>query len=547
VVARVVSAAMSIGTIYLIGRMGETIGGGRAGLFAAAACALNAALVYYGQVTNLDGPYLFWSTLSLWGWMRLIAERQPRYIRWAALSAAAAIATKDQAYAIFLLSVPLALLMWFIVDRWPRQNARRLMTTLLLWTGIAVLALLAIDGAITNPIGFAARIAFLTGPASKDYAQYQGDWSGRLRLLQDMWMYVPRYYPFVAVLLGAFGAVVHAIRPRGERSLLVAGLLPLLAMVSFTVAFNFVALRTEPRFLLPQSIFLAVYIGIAVDRLISSSYSAVRYAAAGVVLVVSVIAFYQCAGISAAFLNDPRYDAEHWLDVNVRPGDTIETYGLNAYLPRFPRDAVVARLDRKPLAARNPLPQVTELDQPLGAVTTRRPRFLVVSAFWVRSYLRRDVAVPGDGLAIQKVKQFSASDSDAHNYFTALFDGQLPYRVAHKSVYAAGFWPSVSGYESLAQTVFIFERVPEKTGLAADGPKLSNSRAVERNEPSLGTQLPRSTRMRRNVLRQKRLRLSVVGRIIGPNSRDRRCMRDIAFRANQLQPSHLDLPFPRLA
>ena len=82
VVARLVSVAMSVGTIFLAGKMAETIGGRRAGLCAAAACTLNATLTYYGQVTNLDGPYLFWSALSLWGWMRTVAEHEPRHVRW---------------------------------------------------------------------------------------------------------------------------------------------------------------------------------------------------------------------------------------------------------------------------------------------------------------------------------------------------------------------------------------------------------------------------------------------------------------------------------
>jgi 4-amino-4-deoxy-L-arabinose transferase-like glycosyltransferase len=109
--------------------MAETIGGRRAGLYAAAACTLNATLTYYGQVTNLDGPYLFWSALSLWGWMRAIAEREPRHLRWAALSAAAAVATKDQAYAVFLISVPLALLLWLAVDRQASRQSRCLRST----------------------------------------------------------------------------------------------------------------------------------------------------------------------------------------------------------------------------------------------------------------------------------------------------------------------------------------------------------------------------------------------------------------------------------
>ena len=469
VVARLVSAAMSVGTIYLIGKMTETIAGRRAGLFAAGACALNAAMTYYGQVTNLDGPYLFWSALSLWGWMRAIGECEPRHMRWAALCAAAAIATKDQAYAVFLLSVPLALLMWFALDRWPRQNARSVITTLLISTCIAALALLAIDGAFVNPAGFADRIAFLTSQASKDYAQYQDDWEGRLRLLKDMWAYFPRYYPLAVAWLGAFGVLIHIARPCDERSAFVAGLLPLFAIISFTVAFNFVALRTEPRFLLPQSVFIAVYVGVAADRLAFAALPLIRYAARGLILAVATIAFYQCAGIDAAFIGDPRYDAERWLDANVRPGDTIETYGLNVYLPRFPKGAIVTRLDRKPLTARNPLPHVTELDQPYQSIAARCPRLLVVSAFWVRDYLMWNIAVPSDGRAIQKVQQSSFNETGALNYFRALFEGILPYRLARKSAYAVNFWPPVEGYESLAQTVFISQRVPVRAALAGCG------------------------------------------------------------------------------
>ena len=469
VVARLLSAAMSVGTIYLIGKMAEMIGGRRAGLFAAGACALNAALVYYGQVTNLDGPYLFWSALSLWGWMRAIGECEPRHMRWAALCAAAAIATKDQAYAVFLLSVPLALAMWFALDRWPRQNARRVLTALLISAGIAALALLAIDGALVNPAGFADRIAFLASQASKDYAQYQDDWEGRMRLLKDMWAYVPRYYPLAVAWLGAFGVLIHVARPRDERALFVAGLLPLFAIISFTVAFNFVALRTEPRFLLPQSAFIAVYVGVAVDRLAFVAHPLIKYTTRGLILVVTAIAFYQCAGIDAAFIGDPRYDAERWLDANTRPGDTIETYGLNVYLPRFPKGTIVTRLDRKPLTARNPLPHVTELDQPYQSIAARCPRLLVVSAFWVRDYLMRNVTAPSDGRVIQKVQQSSFNETGARNYFRALFEGRLPYRLARKSAYASGFWPSVDGYESLAQTVFIFERVPAQAASARCG------------------------------------------------------------------------------
>ena len=246
--------------------------------------------------------------------------------------------------------------------------------------------------------------------------------------------------------------------------------MPLLAIISFTVAFNFAALRTETRFLLPQSVFLAVYIGIAAEKLFFAPQFWVKAGGRGLVLAIAAFSFYQCAGIVAAFLAAPRYDAEHWLNTNVRKGDTVEIYSLNVYLPRFPEGAVVTRVGQKPLKARNPLPNVTEIVQPYEAIATRQPRFIVVSAFWVRDYLETNTATPVRGRAIQKVRQAEHGNAAACAYFRALFDGRLPYRLAHKSVYSSGFWPPLNAYESLAQTTFLFERMPGEPRHKRQGP-----------------------------------------------------------------------------
>lgn len=459
IVARLVSIAMSVATIAMIGQMTALIAGRRAGLAAAAACVLNATFTYYGQVTNLDGPYLFWASLALWSWMRLVVERDLGRIRWAMLATAAAIATKDQAYALFVLSLPVFLTLWFALDSWARSNARSLAPRLALWAAFALLALLAVDGAIINPSGFAKRLAFLTGPASRDYVQYQADLRGRLALLQDMARYFPRSYPTAAGVLGLLGIALHLQKQRRNMPALIAGVLPLLAIVSFTLAFNLLALRSENRFLLPQSLFLACYIGIAADGLAYAARSWIRYPARVGILILAVAAFFDCAAVDAAFAGDSRYDAERWMEAATRPGDRIEAYGLNAFLPRFPVTANVTRLDHKPLKLRNPLPGVTEIDQPFHDVAIRNPRFLVVNGFWLEGYLTPGAATPLDGRITPPVQAALALDTENRNYFTALFHGDLPYRLAHVARYQRGIWPSLAGYESLAQTIFIFERV----------------------------------------------------------------------------------------
>src|SRR5689334_2698036 len=170
VTARLVSLVMSLGIIWAVGEMARLVAGGalgdsrtaplknRAGLFAAGAAALNFGLTYYGQVGNLDVPCLFWSLLALLWSMRAVAEQQPRRFWAAALFAAAAVATKDQAYALFLLSLPLFVASWFVLDPWSRDHKREIVSRLLPAAAVALLLLLLVDGAITNWSGFVRRI-----------------------------------------------------------------------------------------------------------------------------------------------------------------------------------------------------------------------------------------------------------------------------------------------------------------------------------------------------------------------------------------------------
>src|SRR5689334_21128730 len=107
----------------------------------------------------------------LWA-MRAVDDQQHKRDWAAALFAAASVGTKDQAYAMFLLSLPLFLLAWFILDRWLRLHAGKIVRSLLPAMAVALILLLLGDGAVTNWSGFAKRVAFLAGPASGDYAEY---------------------------------------------------------------------------------------------------------------------------------------------------------------------------------------------------------------------------------------------------------------------------------------------------------------------------------------------------------------------------------------
>ena len=94
------------------------------------------------------------------------------------------MATKDQAYALFLLSLPLFLLLWFAVDRLAaRKCARDRPRPCCRQSLVALLLVLLVDGAHhQSSRALLKRIAFLTGPASGDYAEYLPGPAGWLAL-----------------------------------------------------------------------------------------------------------------------------------------------------------------------------------------------------------------------------------------------------------------------------------------------------------------------------------------------------------------------------
>jgi len=453
VTARLVNLALSLGIIWCVGEMARLVAGRRAGLFAAAACALNFGLTYYGQVSNLDVPYLFWSSLSLLAFMRAAVEQQPRRLWSALLFAAAAIATKDQAYGLFLLSLPVFLLLWLAAM--PRAQSRAILRSLLPAAALSLFLLLLVDGAITNPGGFAQRLHFLTGPAAGDYAAYPRSWDGLSALLSDMAAWFGEGYGLPATLLALLGLGLQAKRG-ADRALWIAGLLPAFAILSFILCFNVIALRTDARFLLPQAVLACVYIGIAAAGLVASSNRWMQLAASTAIAAVALLALHHCLAVSAAMLQDPRYDAEAWMRTHVRPGDVIETYGQNAYLPRFPQGASVVRIGMKTPKARNPLHGVTELQQPFD--NPRASRFVVVNDWWLRHYTEPQSELGGHR-SPSRAQSALYADAPARAYFQALKDGRLAYRLAHVASPATGIWPQVHIHESLNETILIFERV----------------------------------------------------------------------------------------
>jgi hypothetical protein len=459
-IARAVTVAMSLAILWNLSKMGERlVGTARAGTWVAAACAVNAVFTYYSQTTNLDVPYLFWGVLAMRWLVDAIATRRLPLLRRVLVAASLAVSTKDQAYALFLLGVPLALGAWAIADEWARRHARAILRELALGTVIAVAVLLVVDGALVNPTGFGDRVRMLLGTNSQDHTFYAKTWSGRIAILIEGAQSFGRYYPWAFAPLVTYGLFVAVTRSQGPRR--AAAWVPFFFALSFTLAFDVAAGRTEPRFVLPQSLVWGFYAGLGCDAL-HERFGLRRRAAFWVpAAALFGAAAFGCAAVDAAMFLDPRYDAEAWMRANVRTGTTIELYGNDVHLPRLPPGARMWRVEMTPLAGRNPLPGVAEIQAPYSAVEARKPELIVASGFWMDNYVipPANVLVPGHVLTGRQ--QELVRDTDTRDYFRALQAGQLGYRLAHRSAFDSRFWPRVEIHESLAEDIWIFERTPD--------------------------------------------------------------------------------------
>lgn len=460
--ARAVSLLMSLGIVLAMGNLARAVFGPRARPWAMAIAGVEVAGTYYAHTSNLDIPALFWASYALLALVTAIKADEPRKLRRVAVLVACAIATKDQAYAVFLFSMPCVLVLWALERRRRAPGTLPELVRETLWlVGIGIALVLLLDGALFNPTGFAARVRFLTGPASQDFAQYSKDWPGRLAAFWDAVTFLPNHYPVALAPLFALGVVLAVARTRGRDR--IAALVPLFAILSFTLAFNCVARRVEERFMLPQMQLLAVYGGCAVAGLLELAPVARQRALTWMVRAGAVACILSglrlSAVVIATMLGDARYDAEAFMRENVRQGDVIEVYGGNVYLPRFPASAVVQRVGSGPTTSRNPMPDIVEKQDHLGAVGARNPRWIVVSTGYAWRFLR-EAKGEETGHMLPESQRMSLADADATNHMRALFAGAAGYEVAHISHYAGHppVLPPHPLHASLACDVWIFRR-----------------------------------------------------------------------------------------
>jgi 4-amino-4-deoxy-L-arabinose transferase-like glycosyltransferase len=292
---RWLSVALALGTVWLIYRTGREIYGRRGAVFAGLAVALMPTLVYFAKTANVDGPFLFWIAASFLFYVRLLDRHRPRdYVLFTAC-AFVAVATKDQAYGLYVLSplVILPSLRRHLGAGWVKTVLdRRVIATV---ATAAVVFLLAFN-IPWNYKGFSRHVGLLTGSQSEDAQAYPNSPSGHLQnlaqALRDLELCVGAPV-FAAALLGIGWSFYQGDRRERSRlgALLVLGL-------SYYLTFLSVVLFSRDRYVLPLGLILALFAG---------------HLRTGAAVAALAYGFLLALSVDLRMVNDSRYDAERWL------------------------------------------------------------------------------------------------------------------------------------------------------------------------------------------------------------------------------------------
>jgi hypothetical protein len=410
-VANTVSLLMAFGIVVSVFAITRTLFSSRAALWSAALAAFLPPMAYYAKTSNLDIPYLFWTLLAVWQYLR--CHRRQNLGDYATLGvlAALAVATKDQAYGFFL-PIPL-LLAWTLACHAgngivsPQGFVRALVRPPMLVAGVAA----TLTFALANNLVFGGWDGFLR---HLDFARTffhehllaadpeRLGYRAQFRLAGDSLLLLLQMFGYASLALCVGGAAL-AWRQRHWLSLSL-----LLMSVTYYATVPALAGVSVSRYLLGPALLLTPFGGAFVDYLVSHRRVVARTALATAFLCIT----WQIAlslHLNMTLLLDSRYRMEQWVRANIPRGSAIESQVQLRYLPAISDQYTINVVGNSyDVITYDVIPsQLTP-----GALATRNPAYILVML---------GLGVTGDPAQV--------THPTARDYFDALLCERLGYLV----------------------------------------------------------------------------------------------------------------------
>lgn len=412
-IAQAVSLAMALGIVVTLYRIGRELFSPQAGLWSALIACLLPPMAFYAKTANLDVPYLFWTVLAVWYYVRILQEQRLKHYLAFGVCVALGVATKDQAYGFFVIT-PILLAYGFAKSRAPSgvisvQGVGRAFLAKPLWLG-GLAAIIAF--ALANNLlfggwdGFRRHLSFATSfyqenLISSDPARH--GFMAQLQRLVESGQLLGEMLGYGTLALCIAGVAYAAVHKRW-----LALSLPLL-ILGYYISVLAVAGVTYSRHMLGPALLLVPFGGAFIAYLTTVPHPAARRT--GWVIVVICLGYqgFLSAHLNWTLWHDSRYQMESWLQEHIAPGSTIETQVQHRYLPRI-SDRYHVTLVGNTL---DPIKyDVRTADLTPEALARRDPSYILVM---------KGLGVTGDPETMHQ--------AELRSYFSDLLGGKLGYRV----------------------------------------------------------------------------------------------------------------------
>jgi dolichyl-phosphate-mannose-protein mannosyltransferase len=327
-IARGVTLLMAAGLVVVAYFTAKRLWNRTAGLLAALFVMLMYPMNYYGIMSNVDVPSLFWASLVLWvsipvmrgGWTMRSAIGM-------GIFAALSIATKDQSYAVVLL-LPLALIPFHLRAASAKGQADFWRVWKAPLAGLIVSAVVYgfMSGMLISPTGFRNHLKFIStadvqGVPSFWYFRYDASWSGYMGVLRESFQQIVDTQGWILFLTGCAGIVLCMLRDRSRLIFLVT--IPILIIgVILPVR------HTAIRFLLPVGYVLALYAAYLLASAWHSQKRGLQVFALLVLVSGSGLQLWRAWDLLQVMNDDTRTRAAAWLARLARPGTKVEFFEL---------------------------------------------------------------------------------------------------------------------------------------------------------------------------------------------------------------------------
>ena len=325
---------MSGGLLFIIYLCGREIFDNKSSLLTVAIASLSINYIYYSKTLNLDIPYLFWLMLSMLFYLRILKDHNLKDYLLFSLMAAVTVATKDQAYAFYLLT-PLFIVWQHYRNLKQQQPEISFIQSLgdrkiKLSLAVGIGAFLLLHNVIFNLEGFFNHVNLIVGGNAKIKPRYEENIWGQLKMLKKTMTHL-RFsmgWPFYTICLVGFFRYLPKIK---QNFLLYCLWIP---VVSYYLFFIALVLYNDVRYLMSIAIVLAFFGGKLLADWLNPLQGQFRLK----ILVVTVLTIYTIAyglTVNVLMLQDSRYIAEAWMAENIPSTKIVIGAGDRKYLPRL--------------------------------------------------------------------------------------------------------------------------------------------------------------------------------------------------------------------